>query len=257
MTPSCKVKRRDACRRERTSQERATRRGARVARVVAWCLVLGLGCARRPVDPNEAYRDPRMSAAEWQRFFETDGRGELYRKRDAVLKLAGVRPGMRVADVGAGTGLFSMMLSDAVGESGRVYAEEVVDRFSRFIAERALRENRANVVSVVGTELGIGLPPASIDLAFLCDVYHHFDHPREMLSSIHQALAANGQLVVVDFKRDATRSPAWVLEHVRADEETVIKEIEQAGFTSIFVDNSLQESYALRFKKTDPKPDAH
>ena len=78
--------------------------------------------------------------------------------------MAAVKPGMAVADVGAGTGLFTMMLSDAVGPQGRVYAEEVIDRFSRYLAERAVREGRANVVSVVGTERSVGLPPASIDL---------------------------------------------------------------------------------------------
>jgi predicted methyltransferase len=212
------------------------------------------GChARRAPGPNDAYRDPRVSAEAWHHMFEDDGRGEIYQRRQRILELAAARPGMQVADIGAGTGLFSMMLSDVVGPGGRVYAEEVMEKFSRYIAERAERERRRNVVSVIGTEWGIGLPPASIDLAFVCDVYHHFDHPREMLASIHRALRDGGELFVVDFKRVPGESPAWVFEHVRAGDEAVIREIEQAGFVSLVVDrSSLNDSYVLRFRRAPP-----
>ena len=218
-----------------------------LAACLGWAATLG-GCARRPAGPNDAYRDPRISAETWNHFFEDDGRGEIYQRRDAILRLAGARPGTVVADVGAGTGLFSMMLSDAVGPTGRVYAEEVEPRFSQYIAARAARDGRTNVVAVVGTERGIGLPPQSIDLAFLCDVYHHFDYPNEMLASIRQALRPGGALFLVDFRRAPGASPSWVLEHVRAGEEQVIQEIERAGFILISADHSFRDSYALRFR---------
>ena len=135
----------------------------------------------------------------------------------------GGEAGARVADVGAGTGVFSMLLSDAVGPDGVVYAEEVVDRFSRYIAERAEHDRRANVVSVLGTETSVGLPPRSIDLAFLCDVYHHFDKPAPMLASIRGALREGGELFLVDFIREPGHGPDWVFEHVRASEATVTR----------------------------------
>jgi predicted methyltransferase len=218
------------------------------AALVGLALVL-TGCPRQPPPgPNDAYRDPRINAETWHHFFEDPGRGEIYLQRDLILKLAAVKPGMAVADVGAGTGLFSMMLSQAVGPDGRIYAEEVEERFSRYVAERAVAEKRTNVVSVVGTELDIGLPPASIDLAFLCDVYHHFDHPAEMLASVRRALRPGGEVFLVDFKREPGKSPAWVFEHVRADEATVSRELETAGFRSVAVDHTLHDSYALRFR---------
>jgi predicted methyltransferase len=158
---------------------------------------------------------------------------------------------MTVADVGAGTGLFAMMLSDAVGPHGRVYAEEVVDKFSRYLAERAAREGRANVVSVVGTERGVGLPPGSIDLAFLCDVYHHFAFPAEMLSSIWSAVREDGQVFLVDFRREPGRSPAWVFEHVRAGERDVVHEFDAAGFVALSRDDSLRDSYVWRFRRAN------
>jgi predicted methyltransferase len=207
-------------------------------------------CApRRHPGPNDAYRDPRVSAAVWNHFFEDDGRGEIYRQRHAIVKLAAAKPGMRVADVGAGTGVFSVLLSDAVGPDGIIYAEEVVDRFSRYIAERAQHERRANIVSVLGTETGVGLPPGSVDLAFLCDVYHHFDRPTEMLASIRRALRDDGELFVVDFIREPGHSPDWVFEHVRASEATVTREILAAGFTLVAANHEFHDSYALRFRR--------
>jgi len=218
-----------------------------VTAVVALTIVAG-GCARRRLGPNDAYHDPRVAAETWRQLFEGDDR-EIYRQRALIMKLAAARPGMFVADVGAGTGLFTMMLSDAVGPAGRVYAEEVVEKFSSFIAARAAREGRPNVVSVTGTETGVGLPPGSIDLAFACDVYHHFDHPQEMLASIRLALRPGGELFLVDFSREPGQSPDWILEHVRAGEAQVTREIEQAGFVLVSKDHDIGINYALRFRR--------
>lgn len=225
----------------------ARRRGLFIATLVV-LTTAHASCRRRAPGPNEAYLDPSVSADAWNRLFETEQR-QIYVERAPIMRLADVRPKTRVADVGAGTGLFSMLLSDAVGDGGVVYAEDVMEKFSAFVAARAAREGRTNVVSVVGTETGIGLPAASIDLAFLCDVYHHFDHPKEMLASIRRALRPNGQLFVVDYRREVGRSPPWLLAHVRAGEAEVAKEIEAAGFTLVFRDESLRDSYALRFRR--------
>jgi predicted methyltransferase len=221
--------------------------------VVAIAAALTTGCARRRQGPNDAYQDPRVAAERWRQLFEGDER-EIYRKRDLIVKLADAKPGLFVADVGAGTGLFTMMLSDAVGPGGRVYAEEVVEKFSTFVAARAAREGCLNVVSVVGTETGVGLPPASIDLAFACDVYHHFDRPREMLASIRSALRPRGELFLVDFTREPGLSPAWILEHVRAGEGEVVKEVEAAGFVLLGRNHDIGVNYALRFRRSDDEP---
>jgi predicted methyltransferase len=217
---------------------------------VAAAVIAGAGRVRRHWGPNDAYQDPRVAAETWRQLFEGDDR-EIYRQRDLILKLAAPKRGMTVADVGAGTGLFTMMLSDAVGPEGRVYAEEVLAKFSQFIAERAARERRNNVVSVMGTETGIGLPAESIDLVFACDVYHHFDRPEEMLASIRRALRANGELFLVDFSREPGQSPAWILEHVRAGEAEVVREIEKAGFVLLSRDHNIGVNYGLRFRRSE------
>jgi predicted methyltransferase len=219
--------------------------------MVAALAALGPSCARRRIDPNDAYRDPRVSADEWNRLFEGRDR-QIFLERAQIIRLARVAPGARVADVGAGTGVFSMLLADAVGAEGVVYAEEVMEKFGAFIAARAAREGRVNVVSVIGTETGVGLPGESVDLAFLCDVYHHFDHPKDMLASIRRALRPNGRLFLVDYRREAGLSPPWLLEHVRAGEGDVVREVEAAGFTVVSRDDGLRDSYALTFRRDAP-----
>ena len=232
-------------------------RGALGARLAVWLIAGGLlcaACARRAQGPNDAYHDPRVTVDEWDRLFTGEQR-QIFVERAKIVRLANIKRGARVADVGAGTGLFSMLLSDAVGADGIVYAEEIMEKFSVFIAARAARERRANIVSVVGTETGIGLPPGTIDVAFLCDVYHHFDRHAEMMASIRRALRANGELVLVDYRRAPGLSPPWLLEHVRAGEDEVEKEIEEAGFLLTSRDESLRDSYVLRFRRTDTAPD--
>jgi ubiquinone/menaquinone biosynthesis C-methylase UbiE len=217
--------------------------------VAATLFLVASGCRSRRTGPNDAYLDPTVSAEAWNDLFAAHGR-ELYDKRDIVVRLAAVTPGMSVADVGAGTGVFTMMLSDAVGPTGRVYAEEVVGKFSGYIAEAAVDAGRTNVVSVVGTGRSVGLPPDSIDLAFLCDVYHHFDHPEEMLGSIRRALHERGEVVLIEFRREPGSAP-WVFEHVRAGEEEVLREFERAGFVRMARDDSLRDSYVWRFRRDD------
>jgi hypothetical protein len=92
------------------------------------------------------------------------------------------------------------------------------------------------------------LEPESIEVAFLCDTYHHFEYPFKMLDSIHRALRPGGRLVIVDYKKEEDVSPKWVFGHVRADKGTVVQECKKAGFA--FVDgvpDVMELHYVLRF----------
>jgi predicted methyltransferase len=95
-----------------------------------------------------------------------------------------------------------------------------------------------------------------VDLVFVCDTYHHFEHPRQTLASIRRALRPDGSLVVVDYRREPGKSAAWVVEHVRAGQEAVTAEIEAAGFVkdATAVPLRLGESYFLRFKAAPARP---
>ena len=108
-----------------------------------------------------------------------------------------------------------------------------------------------NLTPVLCPDDSIGLPPASIDLAYICDTYHHFEQPIATMKSILSALRPGGRLVVLDFERIPGVTRPWLLEHVRAGKETFRAEIETAGFV---VDEEvdvagLSDNYFLRFRK--------
>jgi predicted methyltransferase len=200
---------------------------------------------------NEKFLDPALEPAEWTERFETESR-EIYLQRDKILAAVGLKPGMAVADVGAGTGLFTLPFAKAVGESGKVYAVELARNFLKLIRTRAERASVPNIETVHCTERSVALPEASIDLAFICDVYHHFEYPRDSLQSLHRALKPGGEIVLIDFIRVEGRSSDWVMGHVRAGQEVFEAEIKAAGFEKVGeVTDLLQENYFVRFRKTE------
>ena len=157
---------------------------------------------------------------------------------------------MSVADVGAGTGLFMQPLADAVGSGGKVYAVDISHGFIQHLDERAMRAGLHQVQTVLCSDKSCELPERSVDLAFICDTYHHFEYPLNYMDSLYRAIRPGGTLVVVDFERTA-ESTEWLLEHMRAGKETFSAEIETAGFelvVEIEVDG-LVENYFLRFRR--------
>ncbi len=174
---------------------------------------------------------------------------EVAARKSEILGLLDLEPGMVVADVGAGTGLFTFDLAAAVGSSGRVYAVDVTPSFLDRLRARAAEEGADNVTVVEATAKDARLPADTLDLAFLCDVYHHLEYPRTYLASVYRALRPGGRLVVVDFRRDPKSSPKWVLSHVRADERAVRAEIASVGFRFEGTRGNLEQNYVLVFRK--------
>ncbi len=198
---------------------------------------------------NDAYRNADVD--KWLDRFESESR-EIYVNREQLLDLLNLRPGMDVADVGAGTGFMAMMMAESVGPAGTVYAVDISAEFISYIQRRAETAALENVQTVHCTQRSTELPPQSIDLAFICDTYHHFEHPASTMKSLLQALRPGGEVVVVDFKRIPGVSREWVLNHVRAGREVVIHEIVEAGFELIPDEIEapfLEENYLVRFRK--------
>jgi len=233
------------------------------ALVVAVCALILGGCRSgadsKPVTPtvaeasvqpgvNAEYLKPDLNVAQWVERFEHEGR-EIYDHREAIVAAVGLKPGMVVADIGAGTGLFTPYFSRAVGPKGRVIAVDIVPAFLERIRQRATAEGLANVQTVLCTEHSVELPPNSIDVAFICDVYHHFEYPHGSMTSLQRALRPGGQVLVVEFKRIPGTSSEWVLNHVRAGQEVFTAEILAAGFQQVEQLDFLKDSYVVRFRK--------
>lgn len=195
---------------------------------------------------NEQYRNPDYNR--WQRNLETEGR-EVYEKRLAIVDAVAAKPGQAVADVGAGTGLFTRLFASRVGPQGRVYAVDIARAFVDGNLARARAAHQNNVLGVVSTQTDTRLEESSVDIAFICDAYHHFEDPKAMLASIRRALRPGGTLVVVDFERIPGTSPDWILKHVRAGKEDFRREIEASGFRFTEEAKLMRENYFLRFTR--------
>jgi len=201
-------------------------------------------------DVNRPFVAPDFQ--QWVGRFERPGR-EVYDQRHQIVAATGVKAGMSVADIGAGTGLFSRLFSEQVGPSGKVYAVDISKVFVDNILRLSREQGRPNVEGVVDSSTDVRLPPQSIDIAFICDTYHHFEKPLAMMQSIRRALKPGGQVIVIDFRKIPGVSTAWVMGHVRADQPTVVREIESAGFRLVEDSDLLKTNNFLRFEKRDKR----
>lgn len=195
---------------------------------------------------NRQYENPNWQ--QWVNTFERSGR-EVYDKRHAIVAASAVQPGMSVADIGAGTGLFTRLFAEAVTPTGTVYAVDISEPFIENILRSSREQGLANVLGIVNTPRDTGLPADSIDLAFITATYHHFEYPASMLASIYRALHRDGRLIIIDFRRDPHVSSRWVMGHVRGDKTLVIEEVQAAGFRLVDDKPLLQSNYFLLFEK--------
>ena len=216
------------------------------------CVSACLSAEETSVRPgiNQRYLAADANVVDWVQRFETESR-EVYVGRQAIVEAVGLELGMTVADVGAGTGLFVPLFAARIGASGHVYAVDIAPKFAVHIRDRVAANDLTNVSVVLSSERSVTLPPRSVDVVFLCNVYHHIEYPQTVLASISAALRPAGRLVILDFERIPGQTRAWVMGHVRSDRDTVIEEIEAAGFvlTETLDVEGLIENYMLRFTK--------
>ena len=203
-------------------------------------------------DLNRQFQDPNLDVQRFVQRLETDSR-EVFAQRQAIVHAVDLRPGLAVADIGAGTGLFTWMFAEKVGPKGTVYAVEIAPAFLKFIGQQARKRGLEKVVKPVrSTQETTNLAPGSIDVAFVCATYHHFEHPGQVLASIHRSLRPSGRLIVIDFdlRKD---SSAFVRERARAPKEVYFREIEAAGFLPIDAKPSLElkENFFAAFQRRE------
>ena len=219
-----------------------------------------LSCTNEPSPPsaetpegiNTNFLSEDLDVNEYVERFEGESR-EVFAERQAIVEALALSTGSRIADIGAGTGFFTALFAEEVGDDGTVYAVEISPKFLEHLRERFAAEESTPVRVVEGTRNSVELPPSSIDLAFICDVYHHFESPQDSLASLLSAIRPGGSLVLIDFERIPGESPDWIFEHVRAGEEVFRAEIEAAGF--VFTEEiqleGLKNNYMLRFERPE------
>jgi ubiquinone/menaquinone biosynthesis C-methylase UbiE len=246
---------------------------SRIDRTIGWlgvCLTLMIATAvaedkprsqgplTYPADMNKKFVAPEVNIQEFVKRFENESR-DVYAKRQVTIRAVGLRPDDTVADVGAGTGLFTFLFAKEVGPKGTVYAVDIGPAFIRYIGEEAKQRKYEGVVkTVLNTPDSAKLPADSIDVAFICDTYHHFEHPEKMLASIHRALRPGGKLVIIDFDLQKD-SGEFAKQRARARKEVYYREIAAAGFELIDTKTppAIKENFYAEFRRIERKAQAH
>lgn len=196
---------------------------------------------------NKGFQDPNV--ATFVDRFEGESR-EIFKFRHQIVQALGIEPGMEIADVGAGTGFFSRLISRRMGAEGTVYAVDIAQNFVDHINTIAQKEGTGNIKASLCSERSVNLPEASIDLAFICDTYHHFEYPYDTMASLHKALRSGGRVMIVDFERVVGISREWTLGHVRCGKGTVTDEMADSGFDLVEeIDLGMKEQWVRMYRK--------
>ncbi len=236
-------------------------RGARA--ILAATLAIALGGAisacdgSKPLIPHKDEEEEKIGpfpaadrpvahvvSARWSNEDERD----RLREADQVMDRAAIRPGMTVADIGAGEGYYTVRLAQRVGKNGRVLAEDIVAAWRDQLAERVSRERLDNVSVRLGLPADPKLPPNSFDRVLMVHMYHEIAQPYEFLWRLFPALKPDGLVVVVDANRRtrAHGTPPALLKC----------EFAAVGFTQVSFQNMPSAGgYLATFRATGPRPE--
>lgn len=181
-------------------------------------------------------------------WLERDNREEEERLSE-LITLFDLKPGDAVADIGAGSGVITMMISDIVGSDGTVYAVDIQPEMLAAIKKKTDERDIKNVELVLGTTKSPELPPDSCDLAFMVDVYHEFDFPHEMLTGIVNGLKPGGRIAFVEYRKEDPTIP--ILEVHKMTEAQVKKEALQKefGLKHVTTHEDLPRQHVIIFEK--------
>ena len=147
---------------------------------------------------------------------------------DAMLKALEIKPGSTVAAVGAGVGYHAWRLSEIVGPSGKVLAEDIQVEMIRMLDKNIQQRKALNVQPILGTEKDPRLPAGQVDLVLMVDVYHEFSDPVTMMQNIRKSLKPDGRVVLVEFRKEDDNVPIRP-EHKMSTQQ-VRAELEPLGF---------------------------
>jgi cyclopropane fatty-acyl-phospholipid synthase-like methyltransferase len=158
---------------------------------------------RHPVSGRVIAPVMGVGGAGWLERPEREAEEEPSRAIEAL----GLRGGMTVADIGAGSGYYTVRMARKVGPDGKVYATDIQVGMLSLLQRRAKQEQLQNIVPVLGAVDDPKLPPGSLDLALMVDVYHELSAPQAFVRRLREALKPEGRLVLIEFRKEDPRVP--------------------------------------------------
>lgn len=212
---------------------------------LAACLALA-ACRAQPSEPRfpAAHRDVAPTVSDT---FSTEDARDRLGEAEQVMELAGVKPGMSVADVGAGEGYYTVRLARVVGPRGRVLAEDIVPEVRDQLSERVQRERLDNVAVKLGTADNPMLPASSFDRLFLVHMYHEVQSPYAFLWHLREGVKPDGLVVVVDSNR-AVRQHGMPPAALKCEFAALgMQPVKATTLTS-------REDYLIAFRLAGPRP---
>ena len=176
---------------------------------------------------------------------------EATEQPEQVLDALNITPGSTVADIGAGTGYFSLRLAKRVSPQGRVLATDIQPQMLELLDENRRAAGVGNIEPILCTPTDAKLPEGQLDLALMVDVYHELAYPEETMAQVRRALKPDGRLVLVEYRGEDARVPIKP-EH-KMTLAQVRSEIEPMGFRLQEVFEFLVHQRVIVFKKTIPE----
>jgi len=180
------------------------------------------------------------SAEACARSFDDPAR-DRWQQPQRVLEALELGPGMVIADIGAGTGYFSVRLARAVPD-GQVIATDIEPDMIRYLTERAAREQLPNLRAVLTPPADPQLAAGTVDRILVVDVWHHIDDRAGYARALARSLRPGGKIAIVDFTREATHGPPPAM---RLPPEQVIGELRQAGLSAALSSTVLPDQYIV------------
>lgn len=173
---------------------------------------------------------------------------ETEEEPDKALAAIGIAKGSTVADIGAGSGYMTWRMAELVGPAGKVYANDIQPKMLELLKRNIEERKLANVQTVLGAADDPKLPPSSIDLVLLVDVYHEFSEPQKMLRHIRESLKPDGRLVLLEYRGEDPSVP------IRPEHKMTVAqvkaELEPEGFRADQVLEVLPRQHILIFRKS-------
>lgn len=227
---------------------------------------------------KQSQQDSKKTLYTYQRDHDPNGIGKFYRGREIARvmgyqgapwlerktreqeerlsllpKALKLKPGMAIADIGAGSGVISVILADHVSPDGKVYAVDVQKEMLELLNKKLEKQGVKNIHPVLGTQKSPGLKPESIDLAIMVDVYHEFEFPFEMMQEISKALKPKGRVVLVEYRKEDPTVPIKLvhkMSEAQAKKEVSRPELNLKWKETIGI---LPRQHILVFEKTAAK----
>lgn len=172
---------------------------------------------------------------------------EREERTDLLIENLPINPGDIVADIGAGTGYFSLPMARIVGDTGSVYSVDIQPEMLAIIEDRAAEQGISNIELVLATEKDPRLPADSIDMVLFVDAYHEFEWPWEVMSAVYESLVPGGKVVLIEYRAEDRRVP--IRELHKMTEKQARAEMDAVGLEFVVNGDFLPQQHFMVFEK--------